>query len=820
MGDMESDAVSVELRKVAVRVRVTVRKAQFGFRSVRALFHSNVLGTMKSLLLILFVLYSAALISPAAAQELNTDDWVSIPNSVDLPSEPVVQGQVVWPDGSPVANASVVLTIDDSAPILENKYQSLLEMKTGADGRFVFMGHPYPKYLRVVAAARPVPVDETSDEGTAPRAEWAFGQYSKRERADWGGDVRIVLDRPLLKVHVEVTGPEPGSGGVAGVFLEPRTRGVVSNRVGTHRINPTNRFQKDVDMRRSALPQEAPWYQEFKMGEVATVWVPGGRWRLWSTAENCTMSRMESILAIPDRKIPKASLVMTARSGISGRVVSHDGKGIERAKVGIIFEDDYDDLRTGEGGKFSFAHAKAGKYKMWATASGHTTIYTFGIEIPVGGLHDYELKMGPPGAIQGSVDPAWMRPGLMVAMHIHDSEYVQQWVPVQGDGTFRFDGITEGWYRLRLTAMPPGFRYWRKDDFRDYMSHEWSPRPGEHKGKSPWDVPRLNDLFAQSGVHMYRLEVKPGQTLPVVFDPPVEGHVRVRGTFVDARNEAGRSSLLFRRMKEAAWTKVAWIQPNGDVVVDLPSKGQYQVHWMRENLSEHCANWWVDVDSGPECRLDLKAPSASLRVKFLDDQGNVMPQSNDLFGEYVTLKHRTRFIEIPFPDRSKRGEIFYDNLPAGDYVLYGAIRQEVPKNDRNWRSIWGMPLWVVPIPVDIALTDQAEEITVRLLPAAYVDGVVRDKALSLQTSGVSECAVYVWTDDKRTRSIHLETCNGDISSGSLRFQFSGLPQGQYYLSVEPTRWVDNKPGSFESPMIPIDIEGDKITNALIDLSEN
>lgn len=775
---------------------------------------------MKSQLLILFVLCSLVLLSPAAAQDFDSGEWVPVTNAVDVASEPVVQGQVVWPDGSAVANASVVLTIDDSGPILENKYQSLLEMKTGADGRFVFMGHPYPEYLRVVAAARSLPVDETPDNGAAPRAEWAFGQYTKRDRARWGGDVRIVLDQSLLKVHVEVTGPESGAGGMAGVFFEPRTKGVVTNRVGTFRTDPTNRFQKDVDMQRSALPKEAPWYQEFKMGEVATAWVPEGRWRLWSTAENCTMSRMKDILVIPDRKIPKASLAMTARSGISGRVVSFDGKGIERAKVGIIFEDDYDDLRTGEDGVFSFAHVKAGKYKMWATASGHTTIYTFGIDIPIGGLHDYELKMGPPGAIQGSVDPAWMRPGLMVAMHIHDSEYVQQWVPVQDDGTFRFDGITEGWYRLRLTAMPPGFRYWRKGDMRDYEDHEWSSRPGEHKGKSPWDVPRLNDLFTQSGVHMYRLEVKPGETLPVTFDPPVEGHVRVRSTFVDTRNESGRSSLLFRRMEEAAWTKIAWIQPNGDVLVDLPSKGQYQVHWMRENQREHCANWVVDVGPGPEFQLSLKAPGASLRVKFLDDKGNVMPQSDHPFGECVTLKHRTRFIEIPYPDRSTKGELFYGSLPEGDYVLYGAIRQEVPEADRNWKGIYGMPLWAVPIPVDVALTDQAEVVTVRLLPAASVEGVVRDKALSLQASGVLECAVYVWTDDKRTKSIHLETCDGAISSGRLRFQFTGLPHGQYYLSVEPTRWVDNIPGSFESPMIPIDIKGERMTNFLIDLSEN
>ena len=162
---------------------------------------------MKSLLLAVFLLLVSASFSRAVnqvtiTQEGGSGEWVAVPNEVDSPSLRMVSGQVVWPDGSPVVGASVVLTVEDSAAILEKKYQSLLEMKSDGEGTFLFMGRPGLQYVRVVAAARAkVPPVRGGETGTATvitptELAWSFGQVSL-ESVHEEGKVRIVLNEPL-----------------------------------------------------------------------------------------------------------------------------------------------------------------------------------------------------------------------------------------------------------------------------------------------------------------------------------------------------------------------------------------------------------------------------------------------------------------------------------------------------------------------------------------------------------------------------------------------------------------------------------------------
>ncbi len=501
-----------------------------------------------------------------------TTKWTQVPDAVDLPSQRVASGQVVWPDGTPVVGASVILTIDDFGPVLENKYQSLLETTTGKEGQFVFMGQLSIEHMRLVAAARPA---TPATRGAEPSPAWVFGQASYM-RVFQEQKATIVLDTPLLAMRVQTEVQGKASTNRVGIYFEPLPMGQSEFRSGSRRTNPTHRFQRAEDMQRSALPKRAPWYQEFPIGKEVAVQLPEGRWRLWSVGEGLVMSRPQTVATEMDNAVPLAKLLMLPQSGLVGRVVSATGEGIENVRLTLAFEDDYERQRSSTDGTFGFPYAKAGKYTLSAQVAGHTTRYQIPVTIPEGGIGDYVLTMGAPGIIQGKVDPGWMRPGLFVALHAFTYESIAQWVPVAADGSFRIEGIDEGPQRLRLTAMPPGFQNRNKDQFPAFDDPEWGPRPAGDEGPSTWDVPDLHELFAENGEHA-NCELAAGQTLTLAFAPPTEESVRVRGTFDEPHNASGQSCLLFRRMQDAAWTQCAWIEPNGEFEVQLPSKGQYQV---------------------------------------------------------------------------------------------------------------------------------------------------------------------------------------------------------------------------------------------------
>ncbi len=493
-----------------------------------------------------------------------------------------------------------------------------------------------------------------------------------------------------------------------------------------------------------------------------------------------------------------------------GRVVDEGGAGVEGALVGITLDKRNREVRTDKGGAFQFEDTPTGHYTIWARAEGFITRHSLPLVIPEGGLHGYELQMIVSGRIQGQVPKPMLRPGMMVAVHHHGQEQVAQWVNVTDEGSFRIGDLIGGKYRLRLTAMPLGFQNWSRLGGNGYIEY-WRGRDLRQEPDPPaLDIPKMHKLFADCGIHM-DVEVALGATTRVAFPSQDGSSVRAWGKLLDSRNLPGRSSLIFHTLEGTPTAHSAWIKPNGSFEVDLPRQGQYRVHWMRDSILKHCASWNVEVfaDSKEEkaSYLVLSAPKSELHIQLLDDKGIAIPLGDDPFASYPVLKEPGSRLRIPFPEKTVEGIVIFRELPPGEYVICGAAHETVPKADRNWKSIFGMPLWAIADPVHVSLKGEKSVVTVNMVPGAWVEGQVLDPNERLKAVGATAFFVRVWGDPKRGKLLHSTYLDRERFQGYWSIQFNGLPRGELFFSVEPAGDLASGSKPFKIPVIPATVTG-------------
>ncbi len=642
----------------------------------------------------------------------------------------VISGRVVWPSGSPAANAAV--NIGKTSPEGWAEFQE--HLSCDEDGRFAASG------------LREGPFDlgasHAPDASVAPDADLA--------RGDWRAVAR---------------GVEPNGSVILLTLEEPQT---LAGRVVDDTGAPIPSFHVSAELAGAAgwllgSPNEAV---ESADGSFELWGFFPGEWRLQASATGYSSSKEPVRVAIPYSG-PPIVIPLARAVSVAGIVVDPDGNLVPEATVTASVgtsgpfggSDSSHQTASDATGRFSFeipeqAFSLVASHGRWAESEPVMVEVAPGssrsevvLALRVGGTitgEIYDARGQPDAGIQVGISPTFLWFGLEQASAVSDAS-----------GRFILEHVNPG--KATVSAMP------REDDLLRAME------------EADDEEVAMMGFFGQ--MRSATVEVVDGEAVHVVLGPKAKDPVRVYGRVTEAGEplvQAGVFAIeeggsLLQGMK-AAKTDAAG---RYEFMIDRPGAFMFAVDI---DGSGATAEFFVDVPEAKEFELDLALPLGRISGRVL------APDGSPAAGVSLSLAQEGGSFGFDMLDMSKsrvtdaQGGFAFTHLHPGSYALQAGSAVFMVEN-----SIYGA---VVVDGIELGADESRDGLEIRLPAPAGVSGVVRRS----DGTPVMGAAIFARDEDGRILS-NVSPCRSDAAG---RFDYPGLPPGDLSLFARTEELASNE----------------------------
>ncbi len=642
-----------------------------------------------------------------------------------------ISGRVVWPSGSPAANASV--NIGKTSPEGWAEFQE--HLACDEDGRFAASG------------LREGPFDLGASQ--APNALVAPG--ADPARGDWRAVAR---------------GVEPNGSEVILTLEEPQG---LAGRVVDDTGAPIPNFHVSAEFAGApewlfGSPNETVEAGDgsFELGGFFP-----GEWRLQASAEGHSSSEEPVRVAIPYSG-PPVVITLTRAVSVAGIVVDPDGNLVPEATVTASvgssgpfdpFGSESSHQTPSDGaGRFSFeipeqAFSLVASHAQWADSE------PVMVEVAPGSSRsEVVLALRVGGTITGEIYDARGQPDVGIHVGISPTFFWfgldQEGAVSDASGRFVLEHVNPG--KATISAMP------REDDLLRAMEEAQDEEVA------------LMGFFGQ--MRSATVEVRDGEAVHVVLGPKAKAPVRVFGRVTEAGEplvQAGvfaveEGGSLLQGMK-AAKTDAGG---RYEFVIDRPGAFMFAVNI---DDSGSTAEFFVDVPEAKEFELDLALPLGRIGGRVL------APDGSPAAGVSLSLALESGSSGFDILDMSKsrvtdaQGSFAFTHLHPGSYSLQVGAASFMVEN-----SVYGA---VVVDGIELGADESREGFEIRLPAPARVSGVVRRH----DGDPVMGAAIFARDEEGRILS-NVSPCQSDAAG---RFAYPGLPPGNLSLFARTDELASN-----------------------------
>ena len=685
-----------------------------------------------------------------------------------------VSGVVLWPDRTPVADATVrIAPAKEEAP--QQSMRSAMRggvrgamramggegerVKTDEQGRFSCGGISADSVL--VTASQGKAIGEFPAEWRAKAGPVGAAtplELVLQEPAPIRGVVLDAAGEPLETFRVTVAaagnssagrGGPPMGGDFAAMFRQDGDAKSFSGR-------SDGSFTVYV-ARTTAVHASYP-----------TVYVAPGNYELRAEAEGFTRSDARRAVA-PSADVLEFRLARTCE--VTGVVLAPTGAPVAGAKVthtqesgrGMFGRMGGKSATTDSEGRFTIADVPPGMAALTATSEAWAPSAELEVTVDaVLGARDITLSLRMGGRLEGEIYDSTGRPDpdrqIMVGNFGPGGGDMGGNTKSDASGRFVAERIAPGKYNVM--AMP------RMNTLANSAGSD-----GE------FDVAGM-----MSQLKMTPVEIVDGQTTRVVLGAPPANPVRIVGRVL--QGERGLEKGLVMAFADGntmlSSMKTAKIGPDGSYSMVLDSAGDYSIVVGARLGDPDSTEFQESIPEVPEHRLDLELPAGAIRGRVLGPDG--APAAN----VSLSVEREGRATIFAFDmGRSQQtaedGSFQLLNLRPGSYTLR--------VGNSGFAGAFGQSArfgTAVVTGIELAEGQSRDDIVVRLDAPCTLEGIVR----ASDGKPVSGAAVFV--RDSAGRVINpLSSC---MSNTEGRFKFDGAAQGTYTLSARREQQTTRESG--------------------------
>ena len=582
-----------------------------------------------------------------------------------------IEGQVLWPDGTAVNEAWVLIFEQVSGIHGFTWYDgnSTASTDTDAEGRFRISGLP-PGPLKVTASAERPGTDRSRSRGT-----WTAEATTDLPVT---GDLVLTLD-PGLSISGRVI-DDTGSAVTEFRILAVTDGGIFGGDDPEH-------YGDQVSTR-----------FEDEGGQFTLEGLQPGKWRVSARSNRHTDSRWHSV-SVPHSE-PELELVVGSYASIRGLVHDRSGVAVAQAEVGLQKRTSFypngdfrteERARTGDEGVFELSRVVPGEYQLIAKAPG------FGASEPVRvrvarrePLEGVRLTLRAPARILGRIDPS---AGRVAYRSIRAGRKDEWGVDITSDtsGEFVVEDLAPGVYSVVLSPEDP------------------EPTNPEER------------IYYFARCQEKRVEIAEGETGYVLFTSPSDRVIELRGRVHSSEDPYAGWLVLCEN--DDGQRAAAHCDDAGGFVMSLGSPGPFLFSFFPSGQalgSLQTLRIGRDIPDRDVVELDFDLPAGCLAGQgrlpggapaigcwlFLDLSAR---------GEGSTVSYR--YTELTITD--SEGMFRFTPLPPGSYVLHaGGTSMEPAETDTESygvRRLGGLRH---------ALGEVKDDLVIDLSPAGSIEGLV------------------------------------------------------------------------------------------------
>ncbi|MDP6409439.1 MAG: carboxypeptidase-like regulatory domain-containing protein [Planctomycetota bacterium] len=684
-----------------------------------------------------------------------------------------ITGEVSWPDGTPVAGASVNARFDRSQLYTGGGLNAVSgargEAETDEQGRFSITGLGVgPFELQASAAASERAGDALDSEAPSEHGDAPWSAREEHISAGTEG-LQLVLQAPL---------------GIAGRVVDEDDRPLTDFDIRAVKTfeSPVGPVQQEREQRTFSDEDGAFFLDGLERGD----------WILHAIAEGFA-GREGVAVALGDAPSEALLLRLVHAGTVAGRVFTPEGLPVPDATVSVGEEGpgwrrdlsgapEFPEATTDGEGAFTLEGVLPGQVEVLARAEGFATSVSAHLDLQARQRIDgVELFLTLGGILTGEVIADDERPATNATIQVvHMGDFEISFTTTDSEGRFRLENLDPGDHQVN--AMPKASRMIEMAD-----------------GESD----TLGKLVAELKTAL--VEITEGELTHVVLGTPARDPIEVSGRItLGGEPHTGAFVTFFGEGgKELSKTRPTTTDDGGRYTVTVDGAGNYLalVQQMSGGMSgQTTVEISLEVPEGPRCTRDLELPLGRLSGRVLGPDGAPAP------GERVTLVPAGAARTGMFLGGQFHGEVRTDDdgrfdlrgLAPGDYLLgaggmtaggmfggestHGRLVRDVRVGEDEWRGDLELRL-ERPGSIVASVTDTSGNVVEgATLFARDAEGRPVDVISTLTTDGRGQCTYAGLQPGVYTASARQINGFASQESGPLRVEAGQT--AQVALTVE------------------------------------
>ncbi len=706
-----------------------------------------------------------------------------------------IAGRVLWPDGTPAADADVDVEFDPAAlggvEALNALHGSEGDGETDAQGHFRISGLGKGPFVVEASARAPKPptasATDTTEGASASAPEGEAVPARPRWKARVNGvrppseELQLRLEQPLV-----VTGSVTDVAGAGldefRVLARRKIAGAAMQGLGADRVE--QRFHGQAG--------------RFELGGLYP-----GDWEVLASAPGYSPSTEAQAVQLPlAADAAPLVLVLERAACVEGRVVDSFGQPVAGAAVSPRVEmsqmTNIEALisrvstNSQADGSFRLENLPMGAHNLVASKEGHARSAPLAVEAKAGEtVRDIQLILRVGGTIRGEIygKQGKLASGRMIMAQNPSDMSGQRMASSDSDGRFAFEHVEEGDWQVVAIG-----------------------------GESSEDKPSGDDAGAAltnmlGDMKFTFAKVVDGEEVFVQLGAPPADPVRVVGQVsLSGKGQEGlMMSFVADGRKQADAMKFTTTGKDGQFDVVLPEPGSYLVTAQRLTggvAQQQSCEQRVDVPKAPEHRLDVELPLGRILGRVRDTNGPCVNTRISLWNDGPVANGSLaggNYAEVR-SDAEGRFELGW--LRPGEYVVAagGSELLGMGKND-------GLLGRQVRAGIAVGEGQTVDGIDFKLAAAGTLEGVVRGGA-----GVVSNATVFV-RDEHGNVVDRMSFVQSDAGG---RFAYRGLAEGTYSVWARDASQVSTEVQSkvVSGTITQVDLRIDPGTLLVVSLSNS